>query len=162
MHMKTVAIYPGTFDPFTNGHRDIVARARLLFQQIIIAVNGNPQKPTTFSLSKRLYMVKESTKDMNHVTVDTFTGLLVNYVQSKKSRIIIRGLRAVSDFEYEFQMALMNRNLNRNIETIFLLPDEKYTYLSSSLVKEISRLDGQISTLVPHNVHRELKKLNVK
>ncbi|MFH1380354.1 MAG: pantetheine-phosphate adenylyltransferase [bacterium] len=150
--MKNIAVYPGTFDPFTNGHLDIIARARLLFDTIIVAVTDNRNKKFMFSADARVEMIKTSVAQFGNVKADRFTGLLVHYMKSKKSRIIIRGLRAVSDFEYEFQMALMNRNLDSDIEAIFLMPDEKYTYLSSSLVKEIARLGGDIAEFVPAQV----------
>jgi pantetheine-phosphate adenylyltransferase len=153
-----IAIYPGSFDPPTNGHLDIVKRATHLFKHVIIAVTDNANKNPYFSLQQRIKILKLVTKNLPSVTVDTFQGLLVDYVDRKKAGVIIRGLRAISDFEYEFQMALMNRRLDRKVETVFLMPDEAYTYLSSSLVKEVSRLGGSIKGLVPPEVEKFLIK----
>jgi len=152
-----IAVYPGTFDPPTNGHLDIIKRASLLFDRIIIAVtDSNTHKNPTFDIDTRLEILKEITKKMNNVTVDSFHGLLVDYVKSVKATVIVRGLRVISDFEFEFQMALMNRKLDKNIETIFLMPDEKFTYLSSSVVKEIVHLGGNMECLIPEIVKEKL------
>ena len=153
-----IAVYPGSFDPPTNGHIDIISRASKLFDKVIIAITDNPEKKSTFSIDERKEMLSESTKEFNNVQIDTFNGLLVDYLEKIHADIIIRGLRAVSDFEYEFQFALMNRRLKSKIETVFLIPDESYTYLSSSIVKEIAALGGDIKSLVPEAVAKKLKK----
>jgi pantetheine-phosphate adenylyltransferase len=155
--MKRVAIYPGSFDPVTNGHLDIIARARHLFDELIVAVSDNPSKRAYFSLPERLSFLKHAVRSIPGVRAESFSGLLTRYVKSKKAVAVIRGLRAVSDFEYEFQMALMNRRQNTRFETVFLMPDEKYTYLSSSLVREVSRLGGQVRGLVPSGVEKALR-----
>ncbi|MBD3272146.1 MAG: pantetheine-phosphate adenylyltransferase [Elusimicrobia bacterium] len=155
--MNTTAVYPGTFDPFTNGHLDIVKRARVMFSHVIVAVTHNPEKQSMFSVFERVSMIQQALSSLSNVTVEQFDGLLVTYVHKSHARIIVRGLRAISDFEYEFQMALMNRKLCGQIETVFLMPDEKYTYLSSSLVKEIARLGGDIAELVPRDIHEQIR-----
>ena len=160
--MKRIAIYPGSFDPITNGHIDIVGRASYLFDEIIVAVSDNPTKRPYFSLSERLVFLRQAVRSFPHVRTESFSGLLSDYVKQKKAVAVIRGLRAVSDFEYEFQMALMNRRQNARFETVFLMPDEKYTYLSSSLVREVSRLGGQVRGLVPHHVEMALKNRALK
>jgi pantetheine-phosphate adenylyltransferase len=147
--MKRIAVYPGSFDPVTNGHLDIIERGRYLFDEIIVAVSDNPSKHPYFSLSERLHFLRDATHSFPHVKTESFRGLLTAYVTKKRAVAVIRGLRAVSDFEYEFQMALMNRRQNSRFETVFLMPDEKYTYLSSSLVREVSRLGGQVRGLFP-------------
>jgi len=147
--MKRHAIYPGTFDPVTNGHLDIVRRCKPLFHQVTVAVAINPAKQPLFSLDERLAMLKEACSDLDFVTVDAFDGLLVNYAERMGAQAIIRGLRAVSDFEYELQMALMNRRLSDQIETVFLMPSQEYTYLSSSIVKGVARAGGNVTELVP-------------
>jgi pantetheine-phosphate adenylyltransferase len=154
--MRTV-LYPGTFDPITNGHIDIIKRATELFDSVIITIAVNPSKNPLFSLEERLYLIKESVLGFKNVTVDSFEGLVVNYAKKTKAIGIIRGLRAVSDFEYEFQMALMNRKLSENIATIFLMPHEKYTYLNSSIIRDLARLDSDISDFVPKVVQDALK-----
>ncbi|MHB9154673.1 MAG: pantetheine-phosphate adenylyltransferase [Endomicrobiales bacterium] len=160
---QSVAVYPGSFDPPTNGHLDILKRAAFLFPKIIVAVTDNSNKNPTFLLPQRIHMLNEATRGLPAVTVDSFSGLLVNYLKRIDAAVIIRGLRAVSDFEYELQMALMNRRLSASkIETVFLMPDEKYAYLSSSLVKEVSRLGGSTAGLVPHPVNKFLKTLRKK
>lgn len=155
--MKRLAIYPGSFDPVTNGHLDIIDRARHLFDEIIVAVSDNPAKRPYFSLQERLDFLRQAVRPYTHVHAEAFSGLLSDYVKRKKASAVLRGLRAVSDFEYEFQMALMNRRQNVRFETVFLMPDEKYTYLSSSLVREVSRLGGQVRGLVPRHVETALK-----
>jgi pantetheine-phosphate adenylyltransferase len=147
--MKRHAIYPGTFDPVTNGHLDIVRRCQPLFHQVTVAVAINPAKEPLFSLDERLAMLKEACDGLDFVTVDAFDGLLVDYAERMGAQAIIRGLRAVSDFEYELQMALMNRRLSDKIETVFLMPSQEYTYLSSSIVKGVARAGGNVAELVP-------------
>ena len=145
------AIYPGSFDPLTNGHFDVVQRAAKLFDRVVVAVAKNEGKRPIFNLEERLALVKEAVAGMPNVEPDTFDGLLVEYVVQKKAQAIVRGLRAVSDFEFEFQLALMNRKLNENIETIFMMPKDTYTFLSSRIVKEIAQLGGDVSPFVlPH------------
>lgn len=156
--MKRIAVYPGTFDPPTYGHIDVVKRALPLFDSVIIAVLDNPGKSCLFSVEERVGMVRQALKGIRGVSVDRFSGLLVNYVRIKKACAVIRGLRAVSDFEYEFQMAQMNRELNPKIETVFLMTSTPYSYLSSSIVKEIARFGGNISKFVPPVVGKLLKK----
>jgi pantetheine-phosphate adenylyltransferase len=157
MLMRT-AIYPGSFDPLTNGHLDVVQRAAKLFDRVIVAVAKNDGKNPFFTLAERLAMVQKATAHLPHVSADAFDGLLVEYVASRKAQAIVRGLRAVSDFEFEFQLALMNRKLDENIETIFMMPKDTYTFLSSRIVKEIARLGGDISQFVPPNVQAALAK----
>lgn len=154
---QLVAVYPGSFDPPTNGHLDIIIRSTHLFPKVIVAVTDNSTKNPTFTLKERMLMLKSATKNIKNVEIDSFSCLLVNYISKKKASIIIRGLRAVSDFEYEFQMALMNRRLNKKIETVFLMPDEAYTYLSSRLVKEVACLGGNINGLVPELAKKYLE-----
>src|SRR5882762_4573474 len=152
------AIYPGSFDPVTNGHLDVVERARKLFDEVIVAVAHNDQKQALFSLKERLDLLQQTVGKMDNVRIAQFDGLLVEFALRQKANAVIRGLRAVSDFEFEFQMALMNRKLEGNVETIFLMPKEEYTYLSSRLVKEIARLGGDVSKFVPSLVARALGK----
>ncbi len=146
------AIYPGSFDPVTNGHLDVIERARKLFDEVIVAVAYNDQKQPMFSLEERLALLRATIGDADHVQVAPLPGLLVDFAVQQKATALIRGLRAVSDFEFEFQMALMNRKLEGSVETIFLMPKEEYTYLSSRIVKEIARLGGDITTFVPPRV----------
>lgn len=155
--MKPHAIYPGTFDPVTNGHMDIVRRCRNLFGQVTVAIAVNRSKTPLFSLDERLEMLRESFAAMDFVRVETFEGLLVNFAKTCGAQAIIRGLRAVSDFEYELQMALMNRRLANDIETVFLMPSQEYTYLSSSIVKAVSLAGGDVSALVPPPVQKRLE-----
>jgi pantetheine-phosphate adenylyltransferase len=155
--MRT-AIYPGSFDPLTNGHFDVVQRAAKLFDRVIVAVAKNEGKKPLFSLQERLALVKEATAGMPNVEADSFDGLLVDYVVQKRAQAIVRGLRAVSDIEFEFQLALMNRKLNENIETIFMMPKDTYTFLSSRIVKEIAQLGGDVSPFVLPNVQLALRQ----
>ncbi len=151
-----IAIYPGTFDPITYGHIDVVDRATKLFSKVIILVARNTSKNPLFSADERLAMVEEIFKKNKRVDVDCFDGLLVAYAKRKKATVIIRGLRAVSDFEYEFQMALTNRKMEQSVDTVFLVPHERYTYLNSSIVREVARLGGDVSDFVPKSVQRRL------
>jgi pantetheine-phosphate adenylyltransferase len=155
--MRT-AIYPGSFDPLTNGHIDVVQRAAKLFDNVIVAVAKNEGKSPLFTLEERVLLVQQSLKHLPNVKVDSFDGLLVEYVVSKNARAIVRGLRAISDFEFEFQLALMNRKLNENVETIFMMPKDTYTFLSSRIVKEIARLGGDVRPFVSVPVQKALKK----
>jgi pantetheine-phosphate adenylyltransferase len=152
------AIYPGTFDPITNGHLSIVNRALTIFDRLIIAILNNPQKQPLFTLAERIDMIKESLNGASNVEIDIFDGLLVDYAVQKKANVILRGLRALSDFEYEFQMALMNRKLNREVQSIFLMTDYKWFYISSTIIKEAASLGGDTSGLVPEIVDRRLKE----
>jgi pantetheine-phosphate adenylyltransferase len=154
--MEKSAIYPGSFDPITNGHVDIILRGEKLFPHILIAVLENPKKKTLFSTAERIKIIREIFKDHSHIEVRAFRGLLVEFAKKHYARIVIRGLRAVSDFEYEFQMALMNKKINPTVETIFMMPSVKYTFLSSSLVKEVFALGGCVSDLVPLVVEKRL------
>ena len=154
--MRTV-VYPGSFDPLTNGHLDIIQRAAKLFDLVIVAVANNDEKIPLFHLAERRAMVLEAIEPFPNVRVDTFGGLLVDYVEKSSGQAIIRGLRAVSDYEFEFQLALMNRKLNEKVETIFMMPKDTYTFLSSRLVKEIARLGGDVSAFVPIHVGKTLK-----
>jgi pantetheine-phosphate adenylyltransferase len=153
-----LAIYAGTFDPFTFGHIDIARRAHRLFSRLVIAVSTNPEKSALFSLAERQRIIRDAVRGMRGVSIDSFDGLLVDYMHRKGARVVIRGLRALSDFEYEFQMALMNRKLNEEIETVFLMPHERYSYLSSRLVKEIALLGGDVSQFVTPMVETLLKE----
>ena len=154
--MRT-AIYPGSFDPFTNGHLDLVQRVAKLFDRVIVAVALSEGKRPLFAVEERLELVREAVKSISNVEADAFDGLLVDYVVAKQARAIVRGLRAVSDFEFEFQMALMNRKLSENVETIFMMPKDTYVFLSSRITKEIARLGGDVSSFVPPHVERALK-----
>jgi pantetheine-phosphate adenylyltransferase len=156
------AVYPGSFDPLTNGHLDIIRRASLIFPNVIVAVTENMQKQHSFSLEERLSMIREAAKGIKNVKVKSFDGLLINYLEKINAFVLIRGLRAVSDFEYEFQLALMNRSLNNKIETVFLMPDQANTFLSSSIVKEVALLNGKTKSFVPANVEKKLQSLKIK
>ena len=156
-HPTRIAIYPGSFDPLTNGHVDIIERGARIFDQIIVAILANVEKTPLFSESERVALIQDVFKDRPNVQVDTFDGLLVDYAQRKNASVLVRGLRAISDFEYEFQMALMNRHLAPGIETVFMMPAEQYTYISSRLIKEVFMLNGQIDGLVPPIVEERLR-----
>jgi len=153
-----LAVYPGSFDPITNGHISIVSRALKVFDRLVIAILNNPQKLPLFSMEERIQMIREVLKDQRHLEVESFNGLLVDYVIQKKTNVVIRGLRALSDFEYEFQMALMNRKLNREVQSIFLMTDYKWFYTSSTIIKEAASLGGDVSGLVPPIVCKKLKE----
>jgi pantetheine-phosphate adenylyltransferase len=154
---KKVAIYPGTFDPVTFGHLDVIKRASSLFDEVIVAVAVSSPKKALFTVKERVGMLKQITEKSKNVRIESFGGLLVNYVKSKKASAIVRGLRAVSDFEYELQMALTNRKLAENIVTVFLMPNEKYAYLNASLVREIAAYGGNLSDFVPPLVAKKLR-----
>lgn len=156
--MNRLAIYPGSFDPITNGHLDIIKRGLRLFDKIIVAILINPAKNPLFDVAERIDMLKESLKDLPNIEVDTFSGLLVDYAAKKKAHAILRGMRAVSDFEYEFQLALMNRRLNRNVETVFLMTGLQWIFTSSSIIKEAASFGGEIDHMVPPVVLRKLKE----
>ena len=153
--MRTV-IYPGSFDPLTNGHLDVIQRAAKLFDRVVVAVASSESKHPLFTLEERLALVKVAVQSLPNVEADAFDGLLVNYVEQRGAQAVVRGLRAVSDFEFEFQLALMNRKLNERIETIFMMPKDTYTFLSSRIVKEIARLGGDVSPFVPAHVRTAL------
>ncbi|HZR21942.1 MAG TPA: pantetheine-phosphate adenylyltransferase [Vicinamibacterales bacterium] len=156
--MSTLAVYPGSFDPLTNGHVDIILRGARLFDRIIVAILVNAEKSPLFSMAERVEIAREVFKDQKNVEVDTFNGLLVDYVARRNAQVIVRGLRAVSDFEFEFQMALMNQRLNATIETVFMMPAEQYTYISSRLIKEVFALGGRVHGLVPDLVEQRLRQ----
>jgi pantetheine-phosphate adenylyltransferase len=151
------AVFPGTFDPITSGHLDILDRALKVYDEVIVAILINREKKPFFSLDERVEMVREVCRGRDHARVDTFSGLLVEYAVKINASVIVRGLRAISDFEYEFQMALMNRRMNPSIETVFMMPAESYTYLSSRLVREVTHLGGSVTDLVPPSVEQRLR-----
>jgi len=156
--MKRIAVYPGTFDPVTNGHVDLAERSLRMFDRVIVAVAANPKKQPLFELSERIVMFKKATKEYRNLVIEGFDGLLVDYVKERKAVAIIRGLRAVSDFEHEMQMALMNRRLDEDIETVFLMPNEEYSFITSTIVKEAASYGGDVSSLVPKGVVAKLRK----
>ena len=158
MANQRIAIYPGSFDPITNGHISVVKRGLKIFDKIIVAILLNPRKEPLFSVEERIIMIKDTFKDEPNLEVDMFDGLLVDYVVSKNTNIVLRGLRAMSDFENEFQMALMNRKLNREIQSVFLMTEYKWFYTSSTIVKEAASMGGDVSGLVPPAVNNKLKK----
>jgi pantetheine-phosphate adenylyltransferase len=155
--MPTLAVYPGSFDPLTNGHVDIISRGARLFDRIIVAILVNAEKDPLFSMDERVDIARAVFRDQRNVEVDTFDGLLVDYVARRGAQVIVRGLRAVSDFEFEFQMALMNQRLNAKIDTVFMMPAEQYTYISSRLIKEVFALGGRVHGLVPDMVEAKLR-----
>jgi len=156
--VKKIAVYPGSFDPVTNGHIDLIKRALGIVDELIVAVVKNPEKKPLFTVKERVEILNEVTKDLKNIKIDSFDELLVNYAKKMGAKVIIRGLRAISDFEYEFQMALMNRKLNKEIETVFMMPSAKYSYLSSSMIKEVVSFGGSLCELVPKVVEERLKE----
>jgi pantetheine-phosphate adenylyltransferase len=154
--MKKTAIYPGTFDPITNGHLDLVKRALLVFDEVVIAVAPSPKKQPLFTVQERLTLIKAAVRGFKNAKVEAFNGLLVEYVKKKKGTAILRGLRAISDFEYELQMAHMNRRLDTNIETVFVMPSEEYSFLTASIVREVASFGGSVRGLVPEEVEAAL------
>ena len=156
--MKRIAVYPGTFDPVTNGHIDLIERSLRIFDEVIVAIASNPKKQPLFSLDERVAMLRGATEQYKNVVIEGFDILLVDYVKQKKAAAIIRGLRAVSDFEYEMQMALMNRRLDSEIETVFMMPNEEYSFITSTIVKEAASYGGDVSSLVPNGVVARLRK----
>jgi pantetheine-phosphate adenylyltransferase len=156
--MKTIAVYPGSFDPITNGHLDVIRRAASLFDQVVVAVAHNQEKTPLFSAPERVALVRAAVHPHGNVRVDEFAGLLVRYARRIGANVLVRGLRAVSDFEYEFQMALVNRRLDPHVETIFLMPKEEYIFLSSRSVKEVAALGGDVSGFVPAVVAKALRR----
>ena len=156
--MPTLAVYPGSFDPLTNGHVDIISRGARLFDRIVVAVLVNAEKSPLFTIEERVEIARAVFQDRANVEIDTFDGLLVDYVERRHAQVIVRGLRAVSDFEFEFQMALMNQRLKPTIETVFMMPAEQYTYISSRLIKEVFSLGGRVQGLVPDMVEARLRE----
>jgi len=154
---QVVAIYPGSFDPVTNGHLDLIARAAVIFDRVVVAVTRNPEKDSLFEVKERTEMLEAVTFEWKNVEVDVFEGLLVDYARMRGAGVILRGIRAVSDYEYELQMAMMNRKLESQIETVFMLPAEAYSFVSSRLVKELARLRGPIKGFVPALVEQRLR-----
>ena len=156
--MANIAIYPGTFDPVTFGHLDVIARASKLFDKVFVAVAHSAEKGTLFSAKERVAMMSGAVTGLKNVKVEAFDGLVVDYAVSKSAKVVVRGIRMISDFEYEFQMALTNRKLNVDVETVFLMPSEAYSYLSSKLIKEVARLGADVSKFVPKSVEKKLKE----
>ena len=156
--MKRIAVYPGTFDPVTNGHVDLVERSLRMFDKVIVAIAANPKKKPLFSLDERLAMFRAAVRGKKNVLIEGFDCLLVDYMKEKKAVGLVRGLRAVADFEYEMQMALMNRRLDSSIETVFLMPSEEYSFITSTIVKEAASYGGDVSSLVPRGVVQKLRK----
>ena len=151
-----LVIYPGTFDPITNGHLDIIQRSVTLFDSVIVGVTTNPSKAPLFTVAERIDMIQKVTSELQGVAVESFDGLLMDYARLKQADAIVRGLRAITDFEYEFQMALVNRKLADEIVTVFLMPNEKYTYLNSTIVKEVAKFNGDVRSFVPELVYQNL------
>jgi pantetheine-phosphate adenylyltransferase len=158
MKKQKIAIYPGTFDPVTYGHIDLIKRATKIFDRVVIAVAANKSKAPLFSVEERVMMLKDAVRGMNNVAVENFDGLVVDYIKKTGSNVMLRGLRMLSDFEYEFQMALTNRKFDDDIETIFMMPSESYSYISSKLIKEAAGLGADVSNFVPRRVETLLKK----
>ncbi len=156
--MNNKAVYPGSFDPLTNGHLDIIERASKLYSEVTVAVLVNTSKQGLFSLQERVEMIQEEVKHLPNVKVDSFVGLLMNYCEDNDIHVIIRGLRAISDYEYEMQIAQMNRTLNEDVETVFLMTNTKYSFLSSSIVKEVTRFGGDVGGIIPVSVQQKLKE----
>ena len=156
--MEKTALYPGTFDPITNGHVDVIQRAANLFDKVYVVVAVNSKKKTLFDRDERLYLAKESLKDIPNVEITTTTGIVVDFAAEKKAVALIRGIRAVSDFEYEFQIALMNKKIRQEVDTVFLMPNEKYTYLNSSIIRELASYNKDVSDFVPPVVVEKLKE----
>ena len=161
MKQKRIAIYPGTFDPVTNGHIDIIRRALNIFDKLIVSVALNPRKNPLFSIEQRVNFIRQGLKGIKHVEILPFDNLLTDFAQANNASVIIKGLRAVSDFEYELQMGLMNRNLDESIETLFMIPSQEYAFLSSSFVKEIAKHGGDIHKLVPKIVVEKLSEIRI-
>ncbi len=153
------AVYPGTFDPFTNGHLDLIRRARKSFPKVIVAVGPNPAKEVLFTVKDRLEMIRQSVRRIRSVEVASFEGLIVDFLRKKRAHVILRGIRTFSDYEYEFQMALTNRSISQRVETVFIMPAEEYSYISSRLVKEVAGHGGDVSAFVPPPVLRRLRKM---
>ncbi len=156
--MTRIAVYPGTFDPVTYGHLDVIKRMSSLFDKVYVAVAHSGEKSPLFSLTERVDMMTQAVSEYDNVHVEDFEGLVVDYAIKKSAKVVVRGLRMISDFEYEFQMALTNRKLNTRIETVFMMPNESYSYLSSKLIKEVARLGADISPFVPENVVRKISE----
>jgi pantetheine-phosphate adenylyltransferase len=156
--MERTAVYPGSFDPVTNGHLDIIQRGLKIFDRIIVTILDNPAKQTLFSVDERIALLRESLKDVKNIEIDSYDGLLVDYAQRRHANAILRGMRAVSDFEYEFQMALMNRRLNREVQTVFLMTGLRWIFTSSSIIKEAARFGGDIESMVPPVVQKHLQE----
>jgi pantetheine-phosphate adenylyltransferase len=156
--MKKIAIYPGTFDPLTNGHIDLIQRTLTIFDEVVIAVAPSKKKSPLFTTEERIQLIKDSIKDFRGASVESFDNLLVSYAKEKGSVAIIRGLRAISDYEYELQMALTNRRLDSSVETVFMMPSEEHTFISSSIVKEVASFGGPVTGLVPEAVEKALKE----
>jgi len=155
---SVLAVYPGSFDPITYGHIDVIKRSVAIFPNLVVAVVGNPYKKSLFDFSERVEMIRSAVGDNKNIKIDTFNGLLMDYVCSINAKVVIRGLRAISDFEYEFQMALSNNKLNSNVETLFMMSSAQYSYVSSKLIKEIAQLGGDISAFVPDSVALKLNE----
>ncbi|GAF63953.1 pantetheine-phosphate adenylyltransferase [Alkalihalobacillus trypoxylicola] len=156
--MKKIAVCSGSFDPVTNGHLDIITRSSEIFEHVIVAVLHNSKKKALFTVEERVELLKEATNHLEHVEIDTFNGLLIDYMKKRNAHVIVRGLRAVSDFEYEMQIASMNKKLAQEVDTVFMMTKNDYSYLSSSIVKEVAKHDGQIDDLVPEHVALALKE----